>query len=180
MRLEYMPLPPPQDMEAYPVYINNELQRIARFLGGISETHETGMFLGTSGATMALSTTPATITAYNTVRADEEGITSSHSAGTITFLSDSKYTLTFSANVKRHGGGSSPAAIGVYLNGSLVAGTLHTMNFSGSDYLPISFTSNGTVSAGQVITVKMYLTSGTTAVTFDTLDVNVTGKAIDV
>ena len=54
------------------------------------------------------------------------------------------------------------------------------MNFSGSDYLPISFTSNGTVSAGQVITVKMYLTSGTTDVTFDTLDVNVTGKAIDV
>jgi hypothetical protein len=180
MRLEYMPLPPPQDMEAYPVYINNELQRIARFLGGISETHETGMFLATSGATMSLSTTPAPITAYDTVRADEEGITSSHSAGTITFLSDSKYTLTFSANVKRHGGGSSPAAIGVYLNGSLVAGTLHTMNFSGSDYLPISFTSNGTVSAGQVITVKMYLTSGTTAVTFDTLDVNVTGKAIDV
>lgn len=180
MRLEYMPLPPPQDMDAYPVYINNELQRIARFLGGISETHETGMFLSTSGATMALSTTPATITAYNTVRADEEGITSSHSAGTITFLSDSKYTLTFSANIKRHGGGSSPAAIGVYLNGSLVAGTLHTMNFSGSDYLPISFTSNGTVSAGQVITVKMYLTSGTTDVTFDTLDVNVTGKAIDV
>lgn len=180
MRLEYMPLPPPQDMDAYPVYINNELQRIARFLGGISETHETGMFLATSGATMALSTTPATITAYDTVRADEEGITSSHSAGTITFLSDSKYTLTFSANIKRHGGGSSPAAIGVYLNGSLVAGTLHTMNFSGSDYLPISFTSNGTVSAGQVITVKMYLTSGTTDVTFDTLDVNVTGKAIDV
>lgn len=180
MRLEYMPLPPPQDMDAYPVYINNELQRIARFLGGISETHETGMFLATSGATMALSTTPATITAYDTVRADEEGITSSHSAGTITFLSDSKYTLTFSANIKRHGGGSSPAAIGVYLNGSLVAGTLHTMNFSGSDYLPISFTSNGTVNAGQVITVKMYLTTGTTDVTFDTLDVNVTGKAIDV
>lgn len=180
MRLEYMPLPPPQDMEAYPVYINNELQRIARFLGGISETHETGMFLATSGATMALSTTPTTITAYDTVRADEEGITSSHSAGTITFLSDSKYTLTFSANIKRHGGGSSPAAIGVYLNGSLVAGTLHTMNFSGSDYLPISFTSNGTVNAGQVITVKMYLTTGTTDVTFDTLDVNVTGKAIDV
>lgn len=24
MRLEYVPLPPPQDMEAYPVYINNE------------------------------------------------------------------------------------------------------------------------------------------------------------
>lgn len=180
MRLEYMPLPPPQDMDAYPVYINNELQRIARFLGGISETHETGMFLATSGATMALSTTPATITAYDTVRADEEGITSSHSAGTITFLSDSKYTLTFSANIKRHGGGSSPAAIGVYLDGSLVAGTLHTMNFSGSDYLPISFTSNGTVNAGQVITVKMYLTTGTTDVTFDTLDVNVTGKAIDV
>ena len=180
MRLEYMPLPPPQDMEAYPVYINNELQRIARFLGGISETHETGMFLSTSGATMALNTTPATITAYNTVRADEEGMTASHSAGTITFLSDSKYTLTFSANVKRHGGGSSPAAIGVYLDGSLVAGTLHTMNFSGSDYLPISFTSNGTVSAGQAITVKMYLTTGTTDVTFDTLDVNVTGKAIDV
>lgn len=180
MRLEYMPLPPPQDMEAYPVYINNELQRIARFLGGISETHETGMFLATSGATMALSTTPTTITAYDTVRADEEGITSSHSAGTITFLSDSKYTLTFSANIKRHGGGSSPAAIGVYLDGSLVAGTLHTMNFSGSDYLPISFTSNGTVNAGQVITVKMYLTTGTTDVTFDTLDVNVTGKAIDV
>jgi hypothetical protein len=167
-------------MEAYPVYINNELQRIARFLGGISETHETGMFLATSGATMALSTTPTTITAYDTVRADEEGITSSHSAGTITFLSDSKYTLTFSANIKRHGGGSSPAAIGVYLDGSLVAGTLHTMNFSGSDYLPISFTSNGTVNAGQVITVKMYLTTGTTDVTFDTLDVNVTGKAIDV
>lgn len=180
MRLEYMPLPPPQDMEAYPVYINNELQRIARFLGGISETHETGMFLATSGATMALSTTPTTITAYDTVRADEEGITSSHSAGTITFLSDSKYTLTFSANIKRHGGGSSPAAIGVYLDGSLVAGTLHTMNFSGSDYLPISFTSNGTVNAGQVITVKMYLTTGTTDITFDTLDVNVTGKAIDV
>ena len=180
MRLEYMPLPPPQDMDAYPVYINNELQRIARFLGGISETHETGMFLATSGATMALSTTPTTITAYDTVRADEEGITSSHSAGTITFLSDSKYTLTFSANIKRHGGGSSPAAIGVYLDGSLVAGTLHTMNFSGSDYLPISFTSNGEVSAGQVITVKMYLTTGTTDVTFDTLDVNVTGKAIDV
>jgi hypothetical protein len=180
MRLEYVPLPPPQDMEAYPVYINNELQRIARFLGGISETHETGMFLATSGTTMALSTTPATITAYNTVRADEEGMTASHSAGTITFLSDSKYTLTFSANVKRHGGGSSPAAIGVYLNGSLVAGTLHTMNFSGSDYLPISFTSNGTVSAGQVLSIKMYLTSGTTDVTFDTLDVNVTGKAIDV
>lgn len=180
MRLEYVPLPPPQDMEAYPVYINNELQRIARFLGGISETHETGMFLATSGTTMALSTTPATVTAYDTVRADEEGMTASHSAGTITFLSDSKYTLTFSANVKRHGGGSSPAAIGVYLNGSLVAGTLHTMNFSGSDYLPISFTSNGTVSAGQVLSIKMYLTSGTTDVTFDTLDVNVTGKAIDV
>lgn len=180
MRLEYVPLPPPQDMEAYPVYINNELQRIARFLGGISETHETGMFLSTGGATMSLSTTPATITAYNTVRADEEGITSSHSAGTITFLSDSKYTLTFSANIKRHGGGTSPAAIGVYLDGSLVAGTLHTMNFSGSDYLPISFTSNGTVSAGQVLSLKMYLTSGTTSVTFDALDVNVTGKAIDV
>ena len=180
MRLEYVPLPPPQDMEAYPVYINNELQRIARFLGGISETHETAMFLATSGTTMALSTTPATVTAYDTVRADEEGMTASHSAGTITFLSDSKYTLTFSANVKRHGGGSSPAAIGVYLNGSLVAGTLHTMNFSGSDYLPISFTSNGTVSAGQVLSIKMYLTSGTTDVTFDTLDVNVTGKAIDV
>ena len=53
MRLEYVPLPPPQNMEAYPVYINNELQRIARFIGGISEVHETGMFLATAGATMA-------------------------------------------------------------------------------------------------------------------------------
>ena len=180
MRLEYMPLPPPQDMEAYPVYINNELQRIARFIGGISEVHETGMFLATSGATMALTTSPATITAYDTVRADEEGMTASHSAGTITFLSDSKYTLTFSANVKRHGGGSSAGVIGLYLNGTLIAGTHHTLDFNGSNYIPISFSSNGTVNAGQVITVKMSLTSGTTNVTFDTIDLNITGKAIDV
>lgn len=180
MRLEYMPLPPPQDMEAYPVYINNELQRIARFLGGISEIHETGMFLSTAGATMALTTTPTTITAYDTVRADEEGMTASHSAGTITFLSDSKYTLTFSANVKRHGGGSSAAIIGLYLNGTLISGTQHTIDFSGSQYLPISFSSNGTVNAGQAITVKMSLASGTTDVTFDTLDLNIVGKAIDV
>lgn len=180
MRLEYMPLPPPQNIEAYPVYINNELQRIARFIGGISEVHETGMFLATSGATMALSATPTTITAYDTVRVDEEGMTASHSAGTITFLSDSRYTLTFSANVKRHGGGSSAAIIGLYLNGTLVAGTQHTIDFSGSQYLPISFSSNGTVSAGQVLTVKMSLATGTTDVTFDIIDLNVTGKAIDV
>lgn len=180
MRLEYVPLPPPQNMEAYPVYINNELQRIARFLGGISEIHETGMFLATSGATMALTTSPATITAYDTVRADEEGMTASHSAGTITFLSDSKYTLTFSANVKRHGGGSSAAIIGVFLDGTLIAGTHHTLDFNGSNYRPISFSSNGTVNAGQVITVKMSLASGTTDVTFDTIDLNVRGKAIDV
>ena len=180
MRLEYMPLPPPQNMEAYPVYINNELQRIARFLGGISEVHETGMFLGATGATMAVTTSPATITAYDTVRVDEEGMTASHSAGTITFLSDSRYTLTFSANVKRHGGGSSAAIIGLYLNGTLVAGTQHTIDFSGSQYLPISFSSNGTVNAGQVLTVKMSLASGTTDVTFDIIDLNVTGKAIDV
>lgn len=180
MRLEYVPLPPPQNMEAYPVYINNELQRIARFLGGLSEVHETGMFLGTSGATVALSTTPTTITAYDTVRADEEGMTASHSAGTITFLSDSRYTLTFSANVKRHGGGSSAAIIGLYINNTLVAGTQHTIDFSGSQYLPISFSSNGTVNAGQVLTVKMSLAAGTTDVTFDIIDLNVTGKAIDV
>tara|TARA_R110000772_G_scaffold54352_2_gene124120 strand:+ start:80 stop:583 length:504 start_codon:yes stop_codon:yes gene_type:complete len=167
-------------MEAYPVYINNELQRIARFIGGISEVHETGMFLATSGATMALSTTPTTITAYDTVRVDEEGMTASHSAGTITFLSDSRYTLTFSANVKRHGGGSSAAIIGLYLNGTLVAGTQHTIDFSGSQYLPISFSSNGTVNAGQVLTIKMSLATGTTDVTFDIIDLNVTGKAIDV
>tara|TARA_R110002153_G_scaffold184545_1_gene337720 strand:- start:7456 stop:7998 length:543 start_codon:yes stop_codon:yes gene_type:complete len=180
MRLEYMPLPPPQNIEAYPVYINNELQRIARFIGGISEVHETGMFLATSGATMALSTTPTTITAYDTVRVDEEGMTASHSAGTITFLSDSKYTLTFSANIKRHGGGSSAAIIGVFLDGTLISGTHHTLDFNGSSYIPISFSSNGAVNAGQVITVKMSLASGTTDVTFDTIDLNVTGKAIDV
>lgn len=180
MRLEYVPLPPPQNMEAYPVYINNELQRIARFLGGISEIHETGMFLGATGATMAVTTSPTTITAYDTVRADEEGMMASHSAGTITFLSDSKYTLTFSANVKRHGGGSAAAIIGVFLDGTLIAGTHHTLDFNGSNYIPISFSSNGTVNAGQVITVKMSLASGTTDVTFDTIDLNVKGKAIDV
>ena len=115
-----------------------------------------------------------------TVRADEEGMTASHSAGTITFLSDSKYTLTFSANIKRHGGGTSAAVIGLYLNGTLISGTQHTIDFSGSQYLPISFSSNGTVNAGQAITVKMSLASGTTDVTFDTIDLNVTGKAIDV
>ena len=107
-------------------------------------------------------------------------MTASHSAGTITFLSDSKYTLTFSANVKRHGGGSAAAIIGLYLNGTLISGTQHTIDFSGSQYLPISFSSNGTVNAGQAITVKMSLASGTTDVTFDTLDLNIVGKAIDV
>ena len=180
MRFEYVPLPPPQDINGMPVYVQNELQRIARFIGGLSEVHATGMFLATSGATMALTTTPTIITAYDTVRVDEEGMTASHSAGTITFLSDSKYTLTFSANVKRHGGGSSAAIIGLYLDGTLISGTQHTIDFSGSQYLPISFSSNGTVSAGQVLTLKMSIASGTTDVTFDTLDVNVTGKSIDI
>ena len=75
-------MPPPQTIEGIPVYLQNELQRISRFLGGISEVHDSGMFLATEGATMALTTTPATVTAYDTVREDEEGLVADKDDGT--------------------------------------------------------------------------------------------------
>lgn len=171
-------MPPPQNLEGIPVYLQNELQRISRFLGGISEVHDSGMFLGTSGATMSLTDTPATITAYDTIRADEEGLEADKDDGTFSFLSDSRYRLNFSANVST--GSTSTLVIGVYINDSLVSGTQHTLNTSGSHYLPVSFSTKGTASAGDVVKVKVALDTGTGTLTFDILDVDIEGKSIDV
>jgi len=178
VRREYVPMPPPQTIEGIPVYLQNELQRISRFLGGISEVHDSGMFLATVGATMALTDTPATITAYDTIRADEEGLEADKDDGTFTFLSASRYRLNFSANVSA--GSTSTLVIGVYINDSLVSGTQHTLNTSGSHYLPISFSTKGTASAGDVVKIKVALDSGTGTLTFDILDVDIEGKSIDV
>jgi hypothetical protein len=180
VRIEYVPMPPPQDIEGISPYLQNELQRIARFLGGLSEIHDSGMFLSTEGATMALTTTPATITAYDTVREDEEGLIADKDAGTFTFLSDSRYRLNFSANMGHHSGGQTDTTIGVYINDVLQAGTEHTLNFNGSHYLPISFAAKGIAQAGDVVEIKMAMDSGTSTVTFNILDVDIEGKAIDV
>jgi len=180
MRIEYVPMPPPQDVEGLSPYLHNELQRIARLLGGVSEVHDSGMFLATSGATMSLTTTPLTITAYDTVRADQEGIFASPTGGTFTFLSDSRYRLNFSANISHQSGGQTDTTIGVYINNVLQAGTEHTLNFNGSHYLPVSFTAKGTAERGDVITIKMAMDSGTSTLTFNILDVDIEGKSIDV
>lgn len=180
MRIEYVPMPPPQEISALPVYLQNELQRISRFLGGISEVHDSGMFLATEGATMALTTTPATVTAYDTIRADEEGLESNKDNGTFTFLSASRYRLNFSANLKHHSGGQTDTTIGIYINDVLQEGTEHTLNFQGSHYLPVSFTAKGTAEQGDVVKIKMAMDSGTSTVTFNILDVDIEGKSIDV
>ena len=73
---------------------------------------------------MALTTTPATITAYDTVRADEEGLEADKDAGTFTFLSASRYRLNFSANLKHHSGGQTDTTIGLYINDVNLRSTL--------------------------------------------------------
>jgi len=180
VRREYVPMPPPQTIEGIPVYLQNELQRISRFLGGISEVHDSGMFLATEGATMDLTTTPTTVTAYDTVRADEEGLVADKDDGTFTFLSASRYRLNFSANISHQSGGSTDTTIGVYVNDVLQDGTEHTLNFNGSHYLPVSFTAKGTSEQGDVVKIKMAMDSGTSTVTFNILDVDIEGKSIDV
>lgn len=173
-------MPPPQTIEGIPVYLQNELQRISRFLGGISEIHDSGMFLSTEGATMDLTTTPTTVTAYDTVRADQEGLVADKDDGTFTFLSASRYRLNFSANMSHQAGGSTDTTIGVYINDVLQDGTEHTLNFNGSHYLPVSFTAKGTAEQGDVVKIKMAMDSGTSTVTFNILDVDIEGKSIDV
>ena len=180
MRLEYVPMPPPQNVESVPLYLQSELQRISRFLGGISEVHDSGMFLSTAGATMALTTTPATITAYDTIRADEEGLEANKDNGTFVFLSASRYRLNFSANMRHQSGGQTDTTIGVYINDVLQDGTEHTLNFNGSHYLPISFTAKGTADQGDIVKIKMAMDCGTSTVTFNILDVDIEGKAINV
>ena len=173
-------MPPPQTIEGIPVYLQNELQRISRFLGGISEIHDSGMFLSTEGATMDLTTTPTTVTAYDTVRADQEGLVADKDDGTFTFLSASRYRLNFSANMSHQAGGSTDTTIGVYINDVLQGGTEHTLNFNGSHYLPVSFTAKGTAEQGDVVKIKMAMDSGTSTVTFNILDVDIEGKSTDV
>lgn len=171
-------MPPPQEMSALPVYLQNELQRISRLLGGINEVQDSGMFLATSGASMALTATPTTITAYDTIRADEEGLEADKDDGTFTFLSASKYRLNFNASVAK--AQNATIITGVYINDNLVSGTQHTLNASGSHNLPISFSTKGTANAGDVVKVKTALSTGTGTLIFDILDVDIEGKSIDV
>jgi hypothetical protein len=180
MRVEYVPMPPPQDAESIPVYLHKELQRISTLLGSISEVHNSGMFLVPAGATMSVTTTPSTITAYNRVRQDEEGIESDTSAGTFSFLSTSRYHLTFNANIKHNSGGSTDTEIGVYVNDVLQAGSLRTLNFNGSHYLPVSFAYQGKANRGDVISIKVSMANGSSTLTFNTLDADIEGRLIDV
>ena len=181
MRFEYVPLPPPQDINGMPVYVQNELQRIARFIGGLSEVHESGMYLSAAGAgtTMALTTTPTTITAFDTVNSYEEGLIGNTTAGTFTFLSTSRFKLNFSASISDQGGGSAEHHIGVYLNNTLIQPT-HSITFTGSAYTQMSFMIQNTAQAGDVITLRMSTTSGTDTATFASIDVDVEGKPIDI
>ena len=147
MRIEYVPLPPPQDINGMPVYVQSELQRISRFLGGLSEVHDGGLYLS--------------------------------AAGTFTFLSASRSTLTFSMTVNDQSGGSVPSHIGVYLNGVLVQPD-YTITFSGSAYSNITFSLKGVSAIGDVVDIRMSKESGTSTTTFSRLRADIEGKPIDV
>ena len=180
-------MPPPQTIEGIPVYLQNELQRISRFLGGISEVHDSGMFLATAGATMVVTESPSTIVAYDTIREDEEGLIADKDNGTFTFLSESRYRINFSANMRHNlAAGQVTNHIGVYINDTLVAGTNHTINFIGGRYMPISFSAKGVAQAGDVVKIKIHIeddgdgNADTETITFNVLDVDIEGKSIDV
>lgn len=179
MRFEYVPLPPPQDINGMPVYIQNELQRIARFLGGISEIHDGGMYLATAGATMDLTTTPEIITAYDTVNAYTEGVVCDTDAGTFTFISPSRARLDFSMSLNDQGGGQLPSFVGVYLNDVLVEPN-YTVTFTGSQYSQLSFSLKGTAAIGDVVTIRMSKESGTSTATFQRIRADIEGKAIEI
>ena len=181
MRIEYVPLPPPQDINGMPVYVQSELQRISRFLGGLSEVHDGGLYLSAAGegATMSLTDVPQVITAYDTVNAYTEGMVCDPAAGTFTFLSASRSTLTFSMTLNDQSGGSVPSHIGVYLNGVLVQPD-YTITFSGSAYSNITFSLKGVSAIGDVVDIRMSKESGTSTATFSRLRADIEGKPIDV
>lgn len=179
MRFEYVPLPPPQDINGMPVYVQNELQRIARFLGGLSEVHDGGLYLATAGATMDLTETPQTLVAYDSINAFTEGVECDPDAGTFTFLSASRARLDFSISLSDQGGGTTPTIVGVYLNDVLVPPSF-TINFTGSHAHEFTFSLKGVAAAGDVVSIKMSKETGTSTAVFQRLRADIEGKAIDI
>ena len=81
MRFEYVPLPPPQDINGMPVYVQNELQRIARFIGGLSEVHESGLIADTTAGTFTFLSTSRFKLAFSASVSDQGGGSSEHHIG---------------------------------------------------------------------------------------------------
>ena len=181
MRAEYVPLPPPQNVEGLPIYLQNELQRIARLLGGISERHSIGMYLSATSDTIAsVSSTPVVIDIFDTVSGSATGIAADGSSS-FTFNTELDYTLTFACSLSSSGGGgSAQSTVGVYKNGTLVQGTNHTVTHtSGSHTAAVSITAVGKAVAGDVLDFRVS-SSSTSTVTFTNLSAHVVGQLTDV
>lgn len=183
MRAEYVPLPPPQNVEGLPIYLQNELQRIARLLGGISERHSIGMYLSATSDTIAsVSSTPVVIDIFDTVSGSATGIAADGSSS-FTFNTELDYTLTFACSLSSSsggGGGSTETTVGVYKNGTLVQGTNHTVTHtSGSHTAAVSITAVGKAVAGDVLDFRVS-SSSTSTITFTNLSAHVVGQLTDV
>jgi len=180
MRAEYVPLPPPQNIESIPLYLQNELQRIARMLGGISERHSVGMYLAAASDTISsVSSTPVVIDSFDTLSGNATGI-AANTDGTLTFNAGLDYTITLSGDCYASGGGSTTMTIGLYSDGTLVPGSNTSFTHSsGSNANAISITVSGSAVAGDVLDFRVSADS-TVNVTFSNMSIHVSGQLSDV
>lgn len=180
MRAEYVPLPPPQSIESIPLYLQNELQRIARMLGGISERHSVGMYLDAASDTInSVSSTPVVIDSFDTLSGSATGIVS-NTDGTLTFNAGLDYTVTLSGDCTASGGGSTTMTIGLYNDGTLVAGSNTSFTHSsGSNANAISITVSGSAVAGDVLDFRVSADSSVN-ITFSNMSIQISGQLSDV
>lgn len=181
MRAEYVPLPPPQNIESIPLYLQNELQRIARMLGGISERHAVGMYLAAASDTISsVSSTPVVIDSFDTLSGSATGI-AANTNGTITFNAGLDYTITLSGDCTvSGGGGSATMTIGLYNEDTLVPGSgVSFTHLSGNHANAISITASASAVAGDVLDFRVSADS-TVDVTFSNMSIHVSGQLSDV
>lgn len=178
-RIEYVPLPPPQTPEALGLYLQNELQRIATIVGGISERYNTGLFIATPPATLAgVSTTPVILNIFDTVRADEDSISADETTGIITFDNEGRYTFNYSGSVESDANNTT-VTIGVYISGTLLAGTEQDVFLkTASEPIPVGFTISGNVTKGQTLELRGNVASGTVTLSFGLFLIDVSGRFV--
>ena len=175
-QLEYVPLPPPQDLEDLNKYLNTELQRISQVLVAATSRSRGQMYLATPPATDTVNTaTTNTVTQYDTVGITDD-MTVNAATGELTLLQDGIYEFIFETTVSIDANNVT-VTFDITEDGTPLPGLSSSVFLkTATESIPITITGLGTTTRGKKISVEVRHNSGANrVVTYDALRFHGTG-----